>query len=100
RTVVRQAPPLAHMLFDGLMTQVQRSRFLPAFLADHRHHLALAQHELHRGTALGINYRRPQPTEAPFATVAVRSGVAWIINGRKARVIGASQAALFIVRAC
>src|SRR4029077_2058566 len=35
----------------------------------------------------------------PFATVAVRSGDAWIINGRKDRVIGASQAALFAVRA-
>jgi len=97
--VLAQTSTLAHALFDGLMTPEQRSRFLPAFLADHRHHLALAEHEPHRDTALGINYHRPQPNEAPFATVAVRSGDAWIINGRKDRVIGASQAALFAVRA-
>jgi alkylation response protein AidB-like acyl-CoA dehydrogenase len=97
--VLAQTSTLAHVLFDGLMAQEQRSRFLPAFLADHRHHLALAEHEPHRDTALGINYHRPQPNEAPFATVAVRSGDAWIINGRKDRVIGASQATLFIVRA-
>jgi alkylation response protein AidB-like acyl-CoA dehydrogenase len=87
------------VLFDRLMTQEQRARFLPAFLADHRHHLALAEHEAHRDTALGINYHRPQANEARFATAAVRSGDAWIINGRKDRVIGASQAALFAVRA-
>jgi hypothetical protein len=86
-------------VFDGCMGEEQLSLFLPAFLADHRHHLALAEHEPHRDTALGINYHRPQPNEAPFATVAVRSGDAWIINGRKDRVIGASQATLFIVRA-
>src|SRR5262245_15904954 len=45
----------AHALFDGLMTPGQRSRFRPAFRADHRHHLALAEHEPDRDTALGIN---------------------------------------------
>jgi alkylation response protein AidB-like acyl-CoA dehydrogenase len=97
--VLAQTSTLAHALFDGLMTPEQRSRFLPAFLADHRHHLALAEHEPHRDTALGINYHRPQTNEARFATIAARSGDAWIINGRKDRVIGASQAALFAVRA-
>jgi len=97
--VLAQTSTLAHVLFDGLMTQEQRARFLPAFLADHRHHLALAEHEAHRDTALGINYHRPQANAARFATAAVLSGDAWIINGRKDRVIGASQAALFAVRA-
>jgi alkylation response protein AidB-like acyl-CoA dehydrogenase len=97
--VLAQTSTLAHVLFDGLMTQEQRARFLPAFLADHRHHLALAEHEAHRDTALGINYHRPQANAARFATAAVRSGDAWIINGRKDRVIGASQAALFAVGA-
>jgi hypothetical protein len=97
--VLAQTSTLAHVLFDVLMTQEQRARFLPAFLADHRHHLALAEHEAHRDTALGINYHRPRANEARFATAAVRSGDAWIINGRKDRVIGASQAALFVVRA-
>jgi len=97
--VLAQTSTLAHVLFDELMTQAQRARFLPAFLADHGYHLALAEHEAHRDTALGINYHRSQANEARFATTAVRSGDAWIINGRKDRVIGASQAALFVVRA-
>src|SRR5262245_17563644 len=97
--VLAQTSTLAHVLFDRLMTQEQRARFLPAFLADHRHHLALAEHEGQRDTALGINYHRPQANEARFATAAVRAGDAWIISGRKDRVIGASQAALFVVRA-
>src|SRR5499427_4915256 len=97
--VLAQTSTLAHALFDELMTQGQRARLLPAFLADQRHHLALAEHEAHRDTALGINYHRPQANDARFATAAVRSGDAWIINGRKDRVIGAAQAALFAVRA-
>src|SRR5437588_465415 len=42
--VLAQTSTLAHALFDELMTQEQRARLLPAFLADQRHHLALAQH--------------------------------------------------------
>jgi len=72
--VLAQTSTLAHVLFDVLITQEQRARFLPAFLADHRHHLALAEHEAHRDTSLGINYHRPQANEARFATAAVRSG--------------------------
>jgi alkylation response protein AidB-like acyl-CoA dehydrogenase len=97
--VLAQTSTLAHALFDGLMTQEERARFLPAFLADHRHHLALAEYEAHRDTALGINYHRPQANAPRFATAAVRAGDTWIINGRKECVIGASQAALFAVRA-
>jgi alkylation response protein AidB-like acyl-CoA dehydrogenase len=97
--VLAQTSTLAQALFDRLMTAEQRARFLPPFLADQRYHLALAEHEAHRDTALGINYHRPQAKDARFATAAVRSGDAWIINGRKDRVIGASQAALFAVRA-
>src|SRR6266404_206199 len=62
--VLAQTSTLAHVLFDVLITQEQRARFLPAFLADHRHHLALAEHEAHRDTSLGINYHRPQANEA------------------------------------
>jgi len=96
--VLAQTSTLAHVLFDELMTQEQRARFLPAFLAGHRHHLALAEHEPHREAALGINYHRPQANEARFATAAVRSGDDWVVNGRKDRVIGASQASLFAIR--
>jgi len=97
--VLAQTSTLAHALFDRLMTQEQCARFLPAFLAEQRYHLALAEHEPDRDTALGINYHRPQASDARFATAAVRAGDTWIINGRKDRVVGASLAALFAVRA-
>jgi alkylation response protein AidB-like acyl-CoA dehydrogenase len=97
--VLAQTSLLAHALFDQLMTPEQRARFLPGFLADHRYHLALAEHEADRDTALGINYRRPQASEARFKTTAVRAGDTWIINGRKHRVADASLAGLFAVRA-
>ncbi len=97
--VLGQTSTLARALFESLMTPEQRARFLPAFLADHRHHIALAEHEEGRDAILGINYHRPQASELRFSTAAVRTGDEWIVNGRKDRVVGASIAALFAVRA-
>src|SRR6516165_1459138 len=62
-------------------------------------HLALAEHEADRDAALGINYHRPQTSGAPFKTTAVRAGDGWVVNGSKGGVVGASLAALFVVRA-
>jgi len=53
--VLAQTWTLAHVLFDRLMTQAQRERFLPAFFADARYHLARAGEEPHRDAALGIH---------------------------------------------
>jgi len=97
--VLAQTATLAHALFDRLMTAEQRARFLPAFLAEERYHLALAEHEADRDAALGINYHRPQTSHAPFKTAAVRAGDGWTLNGAKERVVGAPLAALFAVRA-
>jgi len=97
--VLGQTSTLAHVLFDQLMTDEQRARFLPPFLEDDRYHLALAEQEPDRDAALGINYCRPQAIEAGFNTAAVHAGDHWVINGRKDRVVGASLAALFAVRA-
>src|SRR5262249_1804614 len=97
--VLAQTSTLAGALFDQVMTVEQRARFLPAFLAEHRYHVALAEHEDSRDATLGVNYHRPQPSEPPFSTAAVRTGDEWIIQGRKERVVGASIAALFAVRA-
>ncbi|HEX4829244.1 MAG TPA: acyl-CoA dehydrogenase family protein [Xanthobacteraceae bacterium] len=97
--VLAQTSTLAQALFDRVMTAEQRARFLPAFLADPRHYLALAEHEADRDAALGINYHRPQMNHAPFKTAAVRAGEGWVINGSKERVAGVSLAALFVVRA-
>ena len=97
--VLAQTSILARALFDSLMTPEQRARFLPAFVAKHRYHIALAEHEDGRDSMLGVNYHRPQASEPRFSTAAVRSGDEWIIQGRKDRVVGASIAALFAVRA-
>jgi len=97
--VLGQTSTLARALFESLMTAEQRARFLPAFLADHGYHVAFAEHEEGRDATLGINYHRPQASGPRFSTAAVRTGDEWIINGRKDRVVGASIAALFVVRA-
>ena len=97
--VLAQTSTLAQALFDRLMTAEQRARFLPPFLAEERHHLALAEHEADRDAALGINYHQPQTSGTPFKTTAVRAGDGWVVNGSKEGVVGASLAALFVVRA-
>src|SRR5262252_3940403 len=97
--VLAQTAALGQALFDRQMTAEQRARFLPAFLAEERYHLALAEHEPDRDAALGINYHRPQTNHAPFKTGAVHAGDGWTLNGSKDRVVGASLATLFVVRA-
>jgi len=83
--VLAQTSMLAHVLFDRLMTPEQRARFLPPFLMDDRHHLALAN-EPDSEAALGIHYHRPETGEAGVKTTAVRTGDTWVINGVKDRV--------------
>jgi alkylation response protein AidB-like acyl-CoA dehydrogenase len=95
--VFSQTSTLAHALFDHLMTDEQRHRFLPQFLANDRCHLALADHEPESDTALGINYHRPAG-DAALKTTAVRAGDVWIINGVKACVANAPIASLFAVQ--
>jgi alkylation response protein AidB-like acyl-CoA dehydrogenase len=95
--VLAQTSTLAHALFDRLMTPQQRERFLPAFLADDRYHLALAQHEPGRDAALGISYHRAEVTDRSCKTTALRADDGWVINGRKEGVGNASLARLFAV---
>src|SRR5215467_9738900 len=97
--VLAQTAALGQALFDRQMTAEQRARFLPAFLAEERYHLALAEHEPDRDAALGINYHRPQTNHAPFKTAAVHAGDGCVVNGGKDAVVGASLAALFVVQA-
>jgi butyryl-CoA dehydrogenase len=95
--VLAQTWTLAHVLFDRLMAADQRERFLPAFLADQRYHLAFASDEPGRDVALGIHYQRSDIADASFGTSAKRSGHGWIINGSKTRVVNAPLAKLFAV---
>src|SRR5262245_1516864 len=95
--VLAQTSTLAHALFDRLMTPQQRERLLPAFLADDRYHLALAQHEPGRDATLGINYHRAEAGDRSCSTTALRADDGWVINGRKERVANAPIARLFVI---
>jgi len=96
--VLSHTATLAHVLFDQLMSAEQRSRFLPAFLADDRCHLALADLEPDSDQALGVNYHRPETSDATLRTTAARDGDSWIINGVKTCVPNAPIASLFAVQ--
>jgi alkylation response protein AidB-like acyl-CoA dehydrogenase len=95
--VLMRTATLAPILF-GAMTAEQRQRFLPRFLDDDRHHLALAEHEPESDGALGMNYHRPVAIGTSIKTSAVRSGDAWIINGVKDCVANAPLAKLIAVQ--
>jgi alkylation response protein AidB-like acyl-CoA dehydrogenase len=96
--VLAQTAMLARAVF-GAMTPPQRERFLPAFLADDRYHLAFAQHKPQTDAALGINYHRPETGAAGFTVTALRADDGWVVNGRKERVANAPLAKLLAVEA-
>jgi alkylation response protein AidB-like acyl-CoA dehydrogenase len=95
--VLTETARLAHALFDR-MTAEQRACFLPAFLADDRHHLACADHEPGTETALGVNYHRPLAGSDAIKTTAVSAANGdWVVNGVKDCVANAPVAKLFAV---
>ena len=89
---------LAHLLFDQMMTDEQRRRFLPAFIGDERFHLAFAIHA--PDAELGWKYHR-ELTEAPACRLsAVRqSNGEWVLNGTMGFVQNAPVAKLTGVQA-
>jgi len=95
--VLSHTATLAHVLFDKSMSAEQRSRLLPSFLGEDRHHLAFAELEADSDPALGVNYHRPETSEAALKTIAARDGDAWIVNGTKTCVPNAPIAGLFAV---
>jgi alkylation response protein AidB-like acyl-CoA dehydrogenase len=88
---------LAHLVFDRLMTPAQKQRFLPAFAADDRYHLAYAGRGAGEGT--GWNYHRPMVAQSGAEPVATKQGNDWVINGTLAFVANATVAKLFVVQA-
>jgi alkylation response protein AidB-like acyl-CoA dehydrogenase len=94
--VLAETSALGGSLFAA-MTQAQRDRFLPRFLADDRYHLAYASHEPDTDTALGINYHRPAGGERRVRTRAERSGNGFVVNGVKDAVANATLAKLIAV---
>jgi alkylation response protein AidB-like acyl-CoA dehydrogenase len=89
---------LAPVLFDQLMSDAQREKFLEAFVGDDRFHLAYASREPDADEALGINYHRPVAVGSPLRTTATREANGdWVVNGAKACVHNAPVAKLFAV---
>ena len=89
---------LGHLLFDHVMNDAQRERFLLKFVNDGDFHLAFANHETQTDTRLGVNYHRPAPPDVALETVAAKAASGeWIINGVKDYVANAPIAALFTV---
>ena len=65
---------------DRVWNEEQRSRYLPAFLEDHRFHLAVGMTEPSVGSE---NFYPHNDQELGVKTSATRDGDNWIINGKK-----------------
>jgi alkylation response protein AidB-like acyl-CoA dehydrogenase len=98
--VLAETSRLGALLFDRVLSDAQREKFLPKFVGDDACHLAFAAHEPGSDTRLGVNYHRPQSFEPAIKTTAAkgRDGE-WIINGEKDCVANAPVAGLFAVLA-
>jgi len=89
---------LGHVLFDQVMTDAQRDRFLPSFLENDRYHLAVADHEPGNDTRLGVNYHRPVAIVRDVKTMATKANDgSLVLNGMKDCVANAPIAQLFAV---
>jgi alkylation response protein AidB-like acyl-CoA dehydrogenase len=89
---------LGHILFDRVMTDAQRGRFLPAFWENDRYHLAVADHEPGNDTRLGVNYHRPVAIAQDVKTTATKANDgSWLLNGSKDCVANAPLAQLFAI---
>ncbi|HYC48161.1 MAG TPA: acyl-CoA dehydrogenase family protein [Burkholderiales bacterium] len=89
---------LARALFESGASDAQRSALLPAFMDDHRYHLALAANAAHADR--GWHYHREYSDDAPPAATAARQANGdWLLNGSFAFVANAPIAKLLIVQA-
>ena len=88
---------LAHFLFDQAMTPAQRTRYLPAFMADERYHLAYAA--LQPDPDLGWKYHRPFDEQISSGVTAARQDNGdWVLNGVTGFVANAPVARLIAVQ--
>jgi butyryl-CoA dehydrogenase len=90
-----QTSLIARVLFEDLMSEGQRKRFLPAFLDDHDYHLACTGWRAH--PQLGWHYHRLSPPPAVERPTAVLRNTEWVIDGSVAFVANAPIARLFAV---
>jgi alkylation response protein AidB-like acyl-CoA dehydrogenase len=96
--VLSETSRLAHLIFDRAMSEAERDRLMPAFLADDRGQLAFADREAETDTRLGVNYHRPTRSAPMLAATATQAGNGdWVIAATKTGVANAPVAHLFAV---
>ena len=97
-SVLANTAALGGVLFNQLMNDGQRARFISDFLEDPRYHLALADREADMETSLGVDYYRETGNQVEVATTARKNDAgAWVVDGAKIRVVNAPVAKLFAV---
>lgn len=88
---------LGHTLFDHALSVAQRDLFLPGFVEDERHHIAIAAHDY--SVVRGWHYHRPYDEESGAEPEGVKqSNGDWVVDGELAFVPNASIAKLFVVQ--
>jgi len=84
---------ISHFI-ERLASEGQRARFLPAFLEDHRFHLAIAMTEPSAGSDNIIPYDGPG---AGAQATARREGGHWVVNGTKRFISNGGIAKLYLL---
>ncbi len=84
---------ISHFL-HRLANDEQRARYLPAFLEDHRFHLAVGSTEPNAGSDNIVPYNSP---DAGMRTTAVRDGDHWVVNGMKHFISNGGAAKLYFI---
>ena len=84
---------ISHFL-HRLANDEQRARYLPAFLEDHRFHLAVGSTEPNAGSDNIVPYNSP---DAGMRTTAVRHGDHWVVNGMKHFISNGGAAKLYFI---
>ena len=81
-------------VFETMMNEEQKARYLPSFASDHHYHFSIAGTEPDSGSDNMIPYNDPA---AGMRTSAVRDGDGWLINGMKHFIFNAGLSKLYMV---
>jgi len=96
--ILAETSRISHLIFDRVMSQAERDRLMPKFLADDRAQLAFADREAETDTRLGVNYHRAAAPASVILASATQAGNGdWVIAARKSGVANAPIACLFAV---
>ena len=89
---------LARVLFDEIMTDRERARWLQPFLDDDRSHICFAGHEA--ALDYGWSYQRPLTARRAVDTIAEpQADGSWIVNGLSSYAANAELARLVLLEA-